>query len=223
MFNLLFLNTELPEWVTDKVSLISIISIALIVLVLLLISMFYKKAPTKKLALMALCIATSFTLSFIKVKVSLYGGSITFLSMLPIIFFAYTYGFSYGLTAGFIYGILQFIESPYILTVATFSLDYILPFSSVMIAPLFKNIIKNKVVSLPLGVVAVYVLRITFHVLSGIIFYEFGYVYDGFPQGSAFIYSFVYNISYLLPDMIITIIGSIFLAKSKIDERLKLV
>ena len=223
MFNLLFLNTVLPDWATDKVSLISIISIALIVIVLLLISIFYKKAPTKKLALMALCIATSFTLSFIKVKLSLYGGSITLLSMLPLIFFAYTYGFSYGLMAGFIYGILQFIESPYILTVATFSLDYILPFSSVMIAPIFKKFIKNKAISFSLGVVAVYILRISFHILSGMIFYEFGYVYDGFPQGSAFIYSFVYNISYLLPDMILAVIGSIFLAKSKIDERLKLV
>ena len=222
MLNLLFLNTPLPDWVTDRVSLISIISIASIIVVITCIAIFYKKAPTRKLAFMALCIATSFALSIIKVKLFPTGGSITLLSMLPIIFFAYVYGYSYGLMAGFIYGILQFIESPYILTVATFSLDYILPFSSIMLAPLFKNIIKNKAISLPLGVLVVYLFRITFHVISGILFYEFGYVYDGFPQGSAFIYSFVYNASYLVPDMLLTLIGSIFLAKSNLDERLKL-
>ena len=65
------------------------------------------------IALAGVCIAMSFALSYIKLWEMPQGGSVTFVSLLPLMIFAYIYGVRKGVAAGFVYGILQAVQDPY--------------------------------------------------------------------------------------------------------------
>ncbi len=216
MLNNLLLFTALPDQATDTFELISIITLAITIILTLLLTRFSKKLNTKKLTISAMLISLSFVLSFIKIKIAPQGGSVTLMSMLPVLLACYFGGFSLGLFIGFVFALLQFVSSPWVLTIETFLLDYILAYSFVALAPTFKKCVKNQTISLILGILLVYVVRIICHVLSGMIIFNFGIISDGFPTDSAFIYSLVYNVTYLVPDMILTMIGALYLCKSKI-------
>lgn len=215
LYNLLNF-VALPDDATDTFELISIITLALTIIVTLLLARFSKKLNTKKLTISAMLISLSFVLSFIKIKIAPQGGSVTLLSMVPVLLACYFGGFSLGLFIGFVFAILQFISSPWVLTIETFLLDYILAYTAICLAPSFKKIVKNQTVGLLLGTLLVYVIRIICHVLSGMIIFSFGIISDGFPVDNAFIYSFIYNITYLVPDMILSMIGLVFISKSQI-------
>ena len=216
MLNNFLLFTALPDEATDTFELISIITLAVTIILVLLLCKFNKKINTKKLTLSAMLISLSFVLSFIKVKIAPQGGSVTLMSMVPVLLACYFGGFSLGAFIGFAFAILQFISSPWVLTIETFLLDYILAYTAVMLMPTFKKIVKNQTTSLLLGTLLVYVVRIICHVLSGMIIFSFGIISEGFPVDNAFIYSFVYNITYLIPDMILSMIGIVLLAKSNV-------
>lgn len=86
------------------------------------------KWNAKMLATGALCIAIGFVLSYIRLVHMPQGGSITPASMLPVMMFAYAYGFGPGILCGVAYGILQMFQDPYIVGWVQAALDYILPF-----------------------------------------------------------------------------------------------
>ncbi len=198
MFNFLTLDT------TDIVVSTSVIAIALAFTVAFAIGSKKAKFSTKKLSVIALSIALTTTLSFFKFSLP-FGGSITLFSLVPVILVSYYYGIYYGLFTGLITGLLQFITSPWILTPLTFILDYVLAFSAIGVASAFKKVCKSGTVSLSLGAISFYLVRYVMHILSGIIYFEAGYVTEGFPATSAFIYSLAYNGAFIIPDMIITL------------------
>ena len=68
-----------------------------------------KKNNTKKIAVCAIMAALSVILSFVKVFDMPYGGSITLLSMVPVMFAGYAYGPKWGLASGLVLGIVQAI------------------------------------------------------------------------------------------------------------------
>ena len=216
MLNNLLLFTALPDEASDTFELISIIVLALTIILTLLLTRFSKKLNTKKLTVSAMLISLSFVLSFIKVKIAPQGGSVTLMSMLPVLLACYFGGFSLGLFIGFVFALLQFISSPWVLTIETFLLDYVLAYSSIALACTFKKCVKNQTTSLLSGILLVYIVRIICHVLSGMIIFSFGIISEGFPVNNAFIYSLVYNVTYLVPDMILTLIGALYLSKTKI-------
>lgn len=72
------------------------------------------KWNAKMLAYAALCIAVSFVLSYIRLLKMPQGGSITPASMLPIMMFAYAFGFGPGLICSLAYGVLQMFQDMYI-------------------------------------------------------------------------------------------------------------
>ena len=127
------------------------------------------------------------------------GGSVTLLSMLFVTLIGYWYGPAGGLTAAFAYGFLQLIMGPYILTLPQMLVDYPLAFGALGLSGFFaaqKNgLIKGYIV----GVLG----RYFFSVLSGAIFFG-AYAPDTFPN--AWIYSLVYNGSYMGLEAAITII-----------------
>lgn len=84
---------------------------------------------TKELTTAALCIGLSFLLSFIKLFSMPNGGSITPASMLPLLAFSYMYGVRKGILAGLVYGLLQFVQEPFVLTPLQVLLDYPLAFA----------------------------------------------------------------------------------------------
>ena len=174
---------------------------------------------TRKVVFAGVSIATSFVLSFIKFEFS-FGGSITLASSVPILIYSYAYGLVPGFSAGIIYGLLVFIREPYILTPLTFLLDYILPYAMIGLMSIPKRFIKNQLGNIVVGTVIVYLFKYLMHILSGIFYFNIGYVVDAFPQSNAFIYSALYNGSYLLPDMMICLIVFVILVKTNILSRL---
>ena len=113
-----------------------------------------------KLTTTALMLALALILSFIKVYEMPQGGSITAVSMMPIILIAYLYGTKWGIFTGFAYSLLQLItdfSSLRGLSIGTFVaaifLDYIIAFSVLGLAGMFKDKFKNKALEITLGTI----------------------------------------------------------------------
>ena len=149
-----------------------------------------------------------------------YGGSITLASMLPLFIYCYVFGVGKGLVVGVVYGLLQFIQGPYFLTVPQFLLDYILPFAGICLAGVFKKVMPEKG-AIFCGAVLFSILRLAFHIGSGIIWFGMDSVVDTLPLfGSteamgAFVYSFLYNAIYMVPETIILLAVLWYLVASK--------
>lgn len=208
MYNLLAIDT------TELVVMISVVAILLVFAVLFLIGKTKAVLDTKKLTVIALAVALTTTLSFLKIQLP-FGGSVTFFSLVPVILVSYFYGIYFGLLTGFVTSLLQFITSPWILTPLTFFLDYIFAFSLVCVVSVFKNVIKNKTLSLTLGTVLFFLLRFTMHLISGIIYFKHGEIYGDFPTNTAFIYSICYNLAYIVPDMLVVLMFLIPFSRTK--------
>ena len=181
-----------------------------------------QKNKTLSLVECAVMIALATALSMIKLAELPYGGSITIASMLPIAIIAYRRGMGWGLGSAFVYGVIQQLlglnSLSYVTTwqsiVAVILLDYIVAFTVVGLAGIFRNKIKSQAVALTLGCVFVSVLRYICHVISG------ATVWAGLsiPTQAALSYSFVYNATYMLPESIILAVSAAYIG-SVIDFR----
>ena len=191
------------EQTTDIVTWISIGAIALLAVVLAVTCIVGKKFSTSEIAFAGVCIASSVTLSFIKIAPVQYGGSITLARLVPPLIYAYKFGPVKGTLAGIVIGLFDFITNPYILTPMTFVLDYILAFASIGLMGLI-----------------VYIARFTFHLLSGFIYFAEEQVWADLPMQNMFIYSFVYQCVYLPADCAIAGISLYALAKTKALDKL---
>lgn len=219
LFNLLTDEAAI-EKMTNITFWLSIAALVLIVAVVVILCFAARKMNTRSIVFAGITIALSFCLSYIKVTPVTYGGSVTLASMIPVMIYAYFYGFGPGLLCGVCHGLLQFIQSPYVLTPVTFILDYLLAFASIAIVPLFK-FIKNKPVSLLVGITVAYAARFLFHFVSGIIYYNLGAIWVDLPTDTAFIYSFLYQCVYLIPDWIIAAVVGIILSVSGVVDILE--
>ena len=204
----------------ELMALISIIAIAVLLVALVVVCVCNKKADTRSLVYAAVCIATSFALSFLKVTPVTYGGSITLASFVPLLIYAYAYGPVRGLIAGLIFGILQFIQSPYLLTPMTFILDYLLAFAAIALMGFGPKLLKNKMGAVLLGCGLVYIARFVMHLVSGILYFNLDAVWAELPANSAFLYSFLYQCCYLPADCAICMIVLAVFVQQKVFDRL---
>ena len=147
----------------------------------------------RELSAAAMCLALAFLLSFIKLWQMPQAGTVTPASMLPIMLFAYVYGTPKGLIVGLAYGLLQCLQSFWVVHWAQFFLDYIAAFMVLGLVGLFKKHI------IP-GMILAGVLRFVFHVVSGVVFFA---EYASVGQ-SVLAYSAGYN-SFALIDLAICI------------------
>ena len=157
----------------------------------------------------------SFALSYIKLFEMPQGGSITLASMLPVMLFAYVYGAKKGLLVGFIYGILQAVQDPYIVHPAQFLLDYPIAFSMVGFAGIFANVKaldKAPQVKFALGAVLAGALRFIAHVFSGVFAFGAYALDEGFTN--FWLYSLGYN-SFIFIDVLIVAVVGVILFSSK--------
>lgn len=216
---------EVSEQTTNIVKWISVGGVAIVLGLIALIGFLRnKRFDSKKIAFAGICVSMSFTLAVIKFKFAEFGGSITLASFVPILIYAYVYGVADGLLVGLIHGLLNFIESPYILTPATFIFDYLLAFMSVGVMGFFGKMRRKEKGCMPivLGCVAVFSLRFISHLLSGVIFFNYGYL-DSLPTwatGNAFIYSFIYQCIYVPADALIATLVLVALCKSGVLDKL---
>ena len=170
----------------------------------------------------AIMVALATVLSFIRVVKLPWGGSITLLSMLPIVLFSIRRGIKSGLTVSFLYALIQFIQGIIVdglfgwgLTpgglIACIFLDYLLAFTVLGLAGLFRH---KGVTGWISGIVLAILLRFTMHFLSGVIIWKsFGELWGDFFTENTVLYSLLYNGAYMLPEMIFTVIGAVVLLK----------
>lgn len=161
----------------------------------------HKKLSTKQLVFCAAAMALSFLTSYIKVFSMPYGGSITLFSMLFICLIGYWYGPGVGVMTGLAYGILQFLQEPYVLSLFQVCCDYVLAFAGLGLAGLFHKSKNGLVKGYILGIL----VRGLFHTIGGYL-YWMDYMPDNFPQALASIYPIVYNYSYILAEGVLTVI-----------------
>ena len=163
-----------------------------------------------------MCTALSFVLSYVKFEAAwIQGGSITLVSFFPICLFSYVYGMKKGLIVGFIYGLLQAIQDPFIVHPAQFLLDYPIAFSMIALSGLLTDL--NVLSNLPrlkfsLGVALTGLFRYASHVLSGT--FAFGaYAMDS-GATNFLLYSAVYN-TYVFIDIALVVVVGVILLSSK--------
>ena len=160
-----------------------------------------QKLNTRQLVFCAVAMALAFVTSYLKIFTLPWGGSVTLCSMLFIVLVANWYGVGTGITVGLAYGILQFIQEPYVLSFFQVCCDYILAFAALGVAGFFAKQIHG----LLKGYIVAVIARGAFHALGGYL-YWMSYMPDNFPKSLTAIYPIVYNYSYLLAEGIITVI-----------------
>ena len=153
------------------------------------------KVETKILAEMATSIALAYALSLIVPFRLPQGGSITAVSMIPILWFALRRGPKMGVSEGIVYGFVRTLRQPFIVHPIQFLLDYPLAFGALGLAGLFK---KQPILGVVVGIAG----RFLCHFLSGVIFFA-AYA----PAGmNPTVYSAVYNGSYLIVELAFSVI-----------------
>lgn len=162
-----------------------------------------KGFSAKQLVFCAAALALGFVASYIKIVPMPWGGSVTLCSMLFVTLIGYWYGPKIGLTAGFAYGLLQFVQDggSYILSPLQACLDYILAFAALGLSGIFYK----KANGLVKGYIFAILVRGLFHTLGGYL-YWMDYMPENFPQSMAAVYPIAYNYAYILAEGIITLV-----------------
>lgn len=167
----------------------------------------------------AVMLALATALSFIQIYKLPWGGSITLLSMLPIVMFSIKRGVKMGLAVSFLYSLIQFFQgimdglfgwglTP-VMLIACIFIDYIFAFTVLGFGGAFR---KKGIAGWISGIACAITLRFIMHFLSGVIIWKsFGELWDGFSTDSSILYSLLYNGSYMLPELIITVIAAVIL------------
>ncbi len=171
---------------------------------------------TRTIAMAGICTALSFVLSYVKFEAAwIQGGSITLISFFPICLFSYIYGMKKGLIVGFVYGLLQAIQDPFIVHPAQFLLDYPIAFSMIALSGLLTDL--NVLSNMPrlrfaVGTSLTGIFRYIAHTLSGV--FAFGaYAMDS-GATNFLIYSAVYN-TYVFIDIALVLVAGIVILSSK--------
>lgn len=190
---------------------------------------------TFNLVLAGVMIAMGTALGFVKPFELPYGGAITLCSMLPVMFFSYRCGLKWGLSAGLVFSVLQLLFGldalkgiSAMMVVGSIFLDYILAFTVLGLAGMFRGKIKNDAAAFTLGSFVSMMLRYFCSFLSGwVLWASFnetadmqGFIATFFPalgnlSGTALavVYSLVYNGSYMIPEIILTCVVGFLLVQ----------
>ena len=162
----------------------------------------------------AIFAAIGLVLDQISFKVWAQGGSVS-LVMVPIVLIAFRWGLGAGLTTGLLIGVIQTMFGAYIVHWLQGILDYGLAFTVVGIAAVVRkpvldaasNLNKVKMSTyIVLGTVLAGFLRYVAHTSAGAVFFS---EYAG--DQNAWVYSIIYNGTYMLPATIFTAVACVLL------------
>lgn len=158
---------------------------------------------TRQVAEVAIAIALSVVLGMLKVYQLPQGGSITAGSMVPVFYVALRWGARTGVLAGVLVGLVNFLLEPVFMHPVQFLLDYPVAFGALGLSGAFQ--------ARPwLGVVVGGAGRFVSHFLSGVVFFA-----QYAPREmSPWVYSAVYNGSYMLPEVVVSVILTLLLLKA---------
>ena len=165
---------------------------------------------TQSIVYASICIALSFALSYTTLWHMPQGGRVTVASLLPLMLYSYIFGVRKGIGAGFIYGLLQFIQNPYFVSPWQFLLDYSLAFACVGMAGVFRKCNIPTPLKFAFGAIVAGIFRYLSHTFSGV--FAFG-MYAPIEVG-AWAYSLTYNIYVLVDLAIVVAVGCIALSSN---------
>lgn len=192
-----------------------------------------KKTDLHVLTEAAILVALATVLSLIKVYEAPYGGSVTLLSMAPIIILSLRHGCSVGLAGGLVFSVIQLVLglnnvgwvpslSGKLLCIL---FDYIVPFTLLGLGGMFRGVKftnnekTNLIIAAVLGTVAVTLIRFACHIFSGVVVWyalDLEWYADDpdhiVNRYGAFLFSTIYNGSFMLPEIIETCISVPILA-----------
>ncbi len=175
--------------------------------------------------LLAAALALSLTA---KIKFLPYGGSITIGAMIPVILIAYRHGTRWGLLSGFAFSLVRMLIGIFsglaslslAATILMILLDYIVAYTVLGFAGMFKGKFKHPGNEFALGALVVTIFRYLCHVLSGYLFFS-EYAKEFFVDAGSFgqtiltkfsgtvlsiVYSMIYNATYMIPEILITVV-----------------
>lgn len=160
------------------------------------------KITTKQIVFSAMAIALATVISVaIKLPSLPNGGSTTLFSMLIVCLIGYWYGPKVSIIAAIAYGILQFIVGPYVVHPLQVILDFPLAFGALGLSGFFANSKHGLIKGFLVGAGG----RFIVHCISGVIFYT-TYVGDFVGNVSAIWAGILYNMTYIVPEVILTLI-----------------
>ncbi len=170
-----------------------------------------KNQKIRRVAESAVMLAMATVLSELAVFKLPHGGSVTLFSQVPMIVTSYRYGIKWGAFSGLVMGVIQMFfglgNFSYVSGIGAYLIlifaDYIIAFGALGFGGMFRSRIKNDAVSLALGGAVVSLIRYLCHFISGVT------IWGDYSNGSmgAVWYSLTYNGSYMIPELIITVIG----------------
>ena len=165
-----------------------------------------KESHLRVLTEIIVFVALSSVLYFIRFYVLPLGGSITAGSMVPIFWVSFRRGSRAGIEAGFLLGLIVMTIEPFLFHPVQVILDYLIPFAALGLAGLFK---KQPLIGVALGMT----LRFISHFLSGIIFADI-FIFPYYPEANPIVFSALYNGSYIVPELIISMVIIYILTKT---------
>ena len=164
-----------------------------------------------KLTETGIMIGLSVVLSLFAVVNLPFGGSVTMCSMVPMVVIAYRHKTLWGIMAGGVYGIVQMIlgasnlsyGTSFLAVVAIVLFDYLVAYGATGLGGIFRDKLKGKKgLELALGGLLACAVRFVCHYISGVT------VWAGFAEDApVWLYSLVYNGSYMLPETIVTVVA----------------
>ena len=160
---------------------------------------------TRILAEIVIFVALATALSLIILFQLPEGGAVTAGSMVPILWLALRRGPKIGLFTGAVYGMVQLAVMPQVYYPTQVLLDYPLAFGCLGLAGFFQ---KRPLIGVTIAIAG----RFVMHFISGVVFFA------SFapPELSPVAYSALYNASYLVPEMAISLIIVYLLKKSNV-------
>ena len=138
------------------------------------------------------------------------GGGLTICSMLPLVLISWRYGVGRGLIAAVAYSLLQLLlgmnnvqyAASALMAAGIILLDYVVPYTLIGLAGMFKGRMKDPRLGLVLGIAVTFTLRFLCHFVTG------WWIWDAlwpneFGWASPF-YSLAYNGSYMGAELVFT-------------------
>ncbi len=196
-----------------------------------------RNSSTRMLVESALMIALSTILSEIVLFPLPHGGDITVVSMLPIILMSFRNGPRWGLFTAFVHSIIQLFlglkNLGYCQTltaqVGCVLFDYLLAFTVLGLASTLAKPFHSTTAKIAMGTIGACLLRFLCSFLSGyIVWKDYDYAFEWLNNISwlawatesmgenalCWFYSFVYNASYMIPEIILTTVVAVLLSRA---------
>ena len=160
------------------------------------------------------------------------GGSIG-IAMLPVFIIGYRRGIVASLLCGLVLSLIQMLTGVYVVNTSTnpneflravgpfiqVMLDYILGYTLVGVSGAFSKMYqegkdsKTKILSVVLGVLVGGLLKYSSHVIAGGLFYLNGGAQFWGIEDSSWLFSFMYNGAYCIPNTILSLVLMVIIAK----------